>query len=52
MEDEVDISVSVLSCDLHVRIKKSVTSSSSSSSSVLLAPMTSIARHGILYEEL
>ena len=37
--------------DLHVRIKKSVTSSSSSSSSsVLLAPMTSIARHGILYE--
>ena len=32
--------------DLHVRIKKSVTSSSS----VLLAPMTSIARHGILYE--
>ena len=37
--------------DLHVRIKKSVTSSSSSSSSsVLLAPMTSISRHGILYE--
>ncbi|CAL6434018.1 unnamed protein product [Bathycoccus prasinos] len=32
--------------DLHVRIKKSVTSSSS----VLLAPMTSIASHGILYE--